>query len=77
MAARTQGLAAAKRAVAAWKHPIGTPVLVTKDDGTTIETKTRSPAEVLAGHTAVIWLEGISGCYLLSRVKPLAQAEGR
>jgi hypothetical protein len=30
---------------------------------------------VLGGHSAVIWLEGISGCYLLSRCRPLAAME--
>lgn len=31
-------------------------------------TKTRSGAEVLSGHSAVIWLDGVTGCYLLDRV---------
>ncbi len=48
--------------------PIGTEVLVKKDSGENVITKTRSEAQVLSGHTAVIWLEGISGCYLLDRV---------
>ena len=34
-------------------------------------TRTRSAAQVLSGHSAVIWLEGVSGCYLLDRVKPV------
>ncbi|ASY69355.1 hypothetical protein [Sinorhizobium fredii] len=54
------------------RYPIGTDVLLKKDDGSMIETKTRSRAEVLSGHSAVIWLEGISGYYLLSRVTPIA-----
>jgi len=56
----------------AWneKHPVGTEVIVTKDLGEKIRTKTRSKAEVLSGHTPVIWLNGISGCYILERVKP-------
>ena len=49
-------------------HPIGTEVIVIKDLGEKIKTKVRFPAEVLSGHTPVVWLEGISGCYLLSRV---------
>ena len=32
-------------------------------------TKTRGVAQVLSGHSAVIWLENVSGCYLLDRVK--------
>ncbi len=48
--------------------PVGSEVLVKKDIGPNVITKTRSEAQVLSGHTAVIWLEGISGCYLLDRV---------
>lgn len=56
----------------AWnaKHPIGTLVILNKDGVGDVETATRSAAEVLSGHSAVIWLEGISGCYLLSHVRP-------
>jgi len=56
-------------------HSVGTDVIVTKDDGTEIKTKTRSAAYMLGasgdypGHTAVIQLEGISGCYALDRVR--------
>ncbi len=52
------------------KWPVGTPVYVRKDGGDIQETFTRSAATVLSGHSAVIWLEGISGCYLLDRVTP-------
>jgi len=34
-------------------------------------TKTRSPAQILSGHSAVVWLEGVSGCYHLSHVTPI------
>jgi hypothetical protein len=55
-----------------WKdEPIGTPVALRKDDGTTFITKTRSMAQMLSGHTAVIWVEGITGCYLLERVSKI------
>ena len=50
------------------KHPIGSKVTVVKDLGEKFETKVRYPAEILSGHTAVVWLEGISGCYCLDRV---------
>ena len=50
------------------KNPAGTPVTVVKDLGEKMETKVRFPAEILSGHTAVVWLEGISGCYDLDRV---------
>jgi len=67
------------RAVEKWNegHPIGTEVSVEMDTGELRATKTRSKAQMLGvepsrndpGHTAVIFLEGISGCYLLSRVR--------
>ncbi len=52
------------------KHPVGTPVVLLKDGGQNVSTVTRSEAEVLSGHSAVIWLDGVSGCYLLDRVTP-------
>ncbi len=52
-------------------NPIGTKVLVKRDDGNNLITVTRSAAYVLSGHTAVIFVEGISGCYDLSRVDPV------
>jgi hypothetical protein len=59
-----------QQAIERWnkKYPVGTPVTVRLDDGSVNETKTRSAAYVLSGHTAVIFVDGISGCYLLSRV---------
>jgi hypothetical protein len=54
------------------KHGVGQRVMVTKDDGTKTTTFTRSKAQVLSNHTAVIWLEGIVGCYALERVTPIA-----
>lgn len=59
-------------ACARWNaaHPVGTKVIVRRDGGQEEETATRSEALVLSGHSAVIWLDGISGCYLLDRVRP-------
>jgi hypothetical protein len=51
------------------KHPVGQAVEVTRDNGEKILTRTTSTAWVLSGHTPVVFLDGISGCYLLSRVK--------
>lgn len=64
--------------VAAWnlRNPPGTPVLVTKDDGTEFLTRTRSEAEVLGGHTAVVWLDGLRGCFVLHRCTPKLEATG-
>lgn len=57
--------------VAAWEGtPIGTEVIVRKDAGIRlVKTRTLSGPKLLGGHTAVIWLEGISGCYSLERVR--------
>lgn len=59
-----------------WKDvPEGTPVVVTKDLGEQFHTKTRSIPWMLGashrdpGHTAVILVEGITGGYMLERIK--------
>lgn len=52
-------------------HEVGAAVTVLLDNGEVRETITTSEAQVLSGHSAVIWLEGISGCDLLERVAPL------
>lgn len=63
----------AQQSVVSWnqRYPVGTVVQVTKDMGDTIVTKTRSPAQMLSQHTAVVFLEDISGCYLLDRCRPV------
>jgi hypothetical protein len=52
------------------KNPVGTPVTVRKDDGTIVHSITRSEAWLLGDHTPVVMVDGISGGYLLERVKP-------
>lgn len=42
-----------------------------KGEGPSIEYKTRTPAQVLSGHTAVVWLEGKSGCVACSHCTPV------
>lgn len=49
--------------------PVGAPVRVRLDSGELRETKVTMPADLLGGHTPVVWLEGISGCYALDRVQ--------
>ena len=63
----------AQRQVDQWnaRYPVGQSVSVRRDNGEGMVTKTTAPAELLSGHSAVIWLEGVSGCYLLRRVTPL------
>ncbi len=60
-----------QRQVDTWNKrcSVGQKVLVLRDMGETTLTHTRSEAQVLSGHTAVIWLEGITGCYALDRVR--------
>ncbi len=36
--------------------------------------KTRTEAHVLSGHTAVVWLEGKSGCVCCDACRPVAAA---
>lgn len=50
------------------RYPVGQRVCVKKDNGEGMETVTKTQAEVMQGHSAVIWVEGITGCYLLDRV---------
>ena len=72
---------AAEAAAAAWNaaYAVGTPVDLTRDDGSILETRTRTPAWALSSGDAVVSVVGISGGYLLSRVKawhPCAIGEG-
>lgn len=52
-------------------NEVGAAVTVLLDSGEVRETVTTSEAQVLSGHTAVIWLDGIRGCYDLERVTAL------
>lgn len=56
----------------AQRWPIGTAVTVTKDDGSTVDTATRSQPWKL-GDTWVILLDAISGGYALARVVERAE----
>lgn len=53
-------------------HPVGTRVVywpgLRKGKGVT--SSTRTPAQVLGGHTAVVWLEGRGDCIALTHVEP-------
>ena len=44
-------------------HQVGAAVSVKLDGGEVRETVTNSEAQVMGGHSAVIWLDGIRGCY--------------
>ena len=51
--------------------PTGQKVKITNDDKSTFEAKTRTPAQLLSGHTAVVWLEDVAGCYALTRIETI------
>lgn len=53
-----------------WYKP-GCPVIVRKDDGSELQTNTRSIAWKLGHGESVVKVEGIRGCYMLSRVRPM------
>lgn len=56
------------------KNPIGTEVSVRKDSGAIHIGNTRSEAYIGESGYPVIFVDGISGCYLLDRVEPTAVA---
>lgn len=60
----------------AWnaKHPVGTLVRYwrgVRGDGHDETGETRSPAQVLAGHSAVVWIYGCSGSIRLTHVEAI------
>lgn len=64
-------VAALQKQCDAWNaaNPVGCTVILSKDNGTEFATRTRSQAQILSGHSAVIWLDNVTGCYLLNRVR--------
>jgi hypothetical protein len=58
-------------------NKVGVSVSYRRDIGEPIVTTTRSAAEMLRGHTAVIWLNDISGCVALSRVTAVQMARAQ
>lgn len=68
----------AEQQVAVWneRHPVGTPVEYWRGivEGDGLKSKTSSAAEVLGGHTAVVWVEAQGPCIALTHVKPIAAA---
>lgn len=58
------------------QHEVGIAVFYRKDNGSGVTTTTRSQASILSGHTAVIWLDGVSGCVALDRVSPIVAQLG-
>lgn len=65
-------------AAAAWwnsRHPVGTPVVVTRDSGREQLTRTRCPAGVSPAGDPIVILEAIAGWYLLDRVRPIVPTQ--
>jgi hypothetical protein len=61
-------------------HPVGTPVFAYPGarpedfpSDRRLVTRTRSKAEVLGGHTDVVWVDGHSACIALSHVDPVSE----
>lgn len=50
------------------KHPVGTFVTLIEDDGGKFETQIRYRAEIMGGHTPVVWVNGLAGAYSLNRI---------
>lgn len=63
----------------AWNNtnPHGTEVLLRKDTGEEVRTKTRGDAYMCNAGYPVIFLEGISGYYLLDRVRRAVSEEAK
>ncbi len=54
------------------RYPVGTPVIVKLAEGGTLSTKTTAKAEIIGGHTPVVWIEdGFSGAVPLRDVSPM------
>lgn len=75
--AKLEAQNALHRQVARWNaaHPVGTlitayPGARPEDDasGERLDTATRSKAQVLGGHTAVVWVDGHSACICLTHI---------
>ncbi|RJR41888.1 MAG: hypothetical protein C4567_07980 [Deltaproteobacteria bacterium] len=49
----------------------GTLVVVWRDNGEALLTRTRSEVQEVGG-TPSVWMEGIAGCYALARVREVA-----
>ncbi len=54
-------------------HPVGTQIIVIKNLGEQFQTKTRSPAQIANEVLPVIFVDGISGYYDLTRIIVVAK----
>ncbi|NIP51475.1 MAG: hypothetical protein GWN94_10540 [Phycisphaerae bacterium] len=49
-------------------HPVGSQVVYINDLGEIIKTKVKAEAQILCGHTPIVFLDGVRGGYALDRV---------
>lgn len=75
-APKRPNLAQLEKQCAIWNaaYPIGTTVSFEfiRGEGETYRGKSKTEAQVMGGHTAVIWLEGKSGCLNLDHCTAVA-----
>ncbi|MET9339252.1 hypothetical protein [Nonomuraea sp. NPDC003804] len=66
-------------AVEQWNKtvPVGTPVRYWTGyrEGDGKQSRTRTDAQMLGGHTAVVWMDGEPSCVALTHVEPLLSDE--
>lgn len=64
-----------QRKVDEWNalYPVGQMVVARFYGGATRSARTRAPAELLEGHSAVVWLDGILSACLLDRVTAVTE----
>lgn len=76
---RGPGRADPSSQAATWniKYPVGKPVRYWTGlrEGDGVRSRTITKAQVLGGHTAVVWVEGHGACIALSHVEPLSMSE--
>jgi len=55
------------------KNPVGTPVRFWTGarQGEGVESKTRTEAQAMGNHTAVVWVEDHGACIALSHIEPV------
>jgi hypothetical protein len=58
------------------KYPVGTEVTLKRDSGNEVVTKTRSAAYTSKAGYPVIFLEGVTGYYIMDRVTPVTPVNG-
>lgn len=56
------------------RFPVGSKVILRKDSGY-VETTVTAPAEILSGHSAVAWFDGVSGAYSIEDSRVMAARE--